>query len=96
MSKLAIAAETEEDKYDTTTRVVCYADSVEKVDKGSGRLLPVIDGVMKAMTFARQEEVKAWEQEFVPCEHTLCLEQEHSREIQSQGESHPAHGRLGS
>lgn len=28
---------------------------------------------MNAMTFSKREEVKAWEQEFVPCEHTLCL-----------------------
>lgn len=85
MSKLAIAAETEEDRYDTITKVVCYAESLNEVDKTSGKLPPVVDGVMKAMTFARQEEVKAWEQEFTPCEHTLYLEQEHSRQIESQG-----------
>jgi ubiquitin carboxyl-terminal hydrolase 5/13 len=46
----------------------------------------VVEGVLQAMTFARQEEVKAWEQEYTPCEHTLCLEQESSRKIESQGE----------
>lgn len=49
----------------------------------------VIDGVMKAMTFARQEEVKAWEQEFVPCEHTLCLQQQEGSQIASQGKNNP-------
>ena len=39
---------------------------------------------MKAMTFARQEEVKAWEQEFTACEHTLCLEQSPAKSIPSQ------------
>src|SRR5438876_675900 len=39
---------------------------------------------MNALTFARQEEVKAWEQEFTPCEHTLCLEQEEARQIEPQ------------
>jgi len=49
-----------------------------------GNLQALVDGVMKAMTFASQEEVKAWEQEFTPCEHTLCLEQQPSRQIASQ------------
>lgn len=49
-----------------------------------GRLQGVVDGVMKAMTFAKQEEVKAWEQEFTPCEHTLCLEQQAGKHIASQ------------
>lgn len=84
VTKLAIAAETEEDKYETTTRVKCYACQLADVDKSSGNLAAVVDGVLKAMTFAKREEVKAWEQEFVPCEHTLCLEQEASRQIESQ------------
>lgn len=82
LTKLAIAAETEEDRYDTTTRVVCYACRDEDVDKSSGRLPTVIDGVMKALTFSKREEVKAWEQEFVPCEHTLCLSQESPEKIE--------------
>jgi ubiquitin carboxyl-terminal hydrolase 5/13 len=84
LTKLAIAAETEEDKYNTATMVKCFQCGVSDVDKASGNLAEVVDGVMKAMTFARSEEVKAWEQEFTPCEHTLCLEQESSRQIESQ------------
>ncbi|KAL9106499.1 MAG: hypothetical protein Q9227_008478 [Pyrenula ochraceoflavens] len=84
ISKLAIAAETETDRYDTNTQVICYACQLQDVDKTSGKLAPVVDGIMKAMTFARQEEVKAWEQEFTPCEHTLCLEQQPSKQIESQ------------
>ncbi|KAL1998442.1 hypothetical protein VTN02DRAFT_6165 [Thermoascus thermophilus] len=84
MSKLAIAAETEEDRYDTMTRVICYACCEEDVDKSSGRLPAVIEGVMKALTFSKREEIKAWEQEFVPCEHTLCLVQHESKQIDSK------------
>ncbi|KAK2762831.1 hypothetical protein FQN54_001006 [Arachnomyces sp. PD_36] len=84
MSKLAISAESEEDRYDTETTVICYNCNVQNVDKASGKLPEVIDGVMKAMTFSRQEEVKAWEQEFVPCEHTLCLEQKQGPKDVSQ------------
>lgn len=84
MSKLAIAAETDEDRYDTTTRVICYLCGEDDVDKTSGRLATAIEGVFNAMTFSKREEVKAWEQEFVPCEHTLCLNQGDSRHIESR------------
>src|SRR5947207_5036220 len=84
ISKLAINAETEDDRYDTQTQVVCYQCQAENVDKAVGRLPAVVDGVMKALTFARQEELKSWEQEFTPCEHTLCLSQQPSKQIESQ------------
>ena len=85
MSKLAIAAETEEDRFDTTAKAVCYACHDNDVDKSLGKLPIVIDGVMKALTFSRREEIKAWEQEFVPCEHTLCLQQEPNKAIKPEG-----------
>lgn len=84
MSKLAIEAETEADRYEYSTRVDCFECAVKGVDKKAGKLPQVVDGVMKANTFARQEEVKAWEQEITPCEHTLCLEQGEPRQIASQ------------
>ena len=87
MTKLAIAAETEEERYDTKTRVECYECGVKEVDPSSGKLPSVIDGVLKANTFARQAEVQAWEQEMIPCEHTLCMEQNAARRIDSQGAS---------
>lgn len=58
------------------------------MDQSSGRLPAVIDGVMKANTFSRQEEVKAWEQEMTSCEHILTLSQEPKRQIQSQDLGH--------
>ncbi|KAH8704692.1 putative ubiquitin C-terminal hydrolase [Talaromyces proteolyticus] len=76
MSKLAISAETEEDHYDTATKVVCYKCEAEEIDDPTGKLATVVEGIMTAMTFSTREEVKAWEQEFVPCEHTLCLVQQ--------------------
>jgi ubiquitin carboxyl-terminal hydrolase 5/13 len=85
ISKLSIAAETEADRYDTITQVKCYECGVDDVDKSSGKLSQVVDAVLKANTFARQEEVKAWEQELTACEHTLCLEQEEARQIEAQG-----------
>jgi ubiquitin carboxyl-terminal hydrolase 5/13 len=85
ISKLAIEAETEEDRYDTKTFVKCFECGVDNVDVGAGKLPVVVEGVLKAATFARKAEVKAWEQEMVPCEHTLRLQQEEGRRIQSQG-----------
>lgn len=84
ISKLAILAETEDDRYDTTTEVRCYECGIEVVDKSSGKLSAVVDGVLRANTFAKQAEVQAWEQEITACEHTLCLEQEPARQIESQ------------
>lgn len=49
-----------------------------------------MDAVLKANTFARDQEVKAWEQELTACEHTLCLEQEATRQIESQSLGHCA------
>lgn len=88
ISKLSIAAETEADRYDTTTQVKCYECGVDDVDKSLGKLAQVVDAVLKANTFARQEEVKAWEQELTACEHTLCLEQDVARQPESQNLGH--------
>ncbi|KAL8805925.1 MAG: hypothetical protein Q9200_005242 [Gallowayella weberi] len=88
ISKLAIAAETEEDRYDTKTEVRCYECGTGDVDKNSGKLPAVVDGVLKANTFAKQAEVQAWEQEITACEHTLCLQQESARRIESQTLGH--------
>ncbi|KAL9580991.1 MAG: hypothetical protein Q9212_004159 [Teloschistes hypoglaucus] len=88
VSKLAIAAETEADRYDTRTEVRCYECGVGDIDKQSGKLPIVVDGVLKANTFAKQAEVQAWEQEITPCDHTLCVEQEQGRQIASQDLGH--------
>ncbi|KAI1372627.1 ubiquitinyl hydrolase [Hypoxylon crocopeplum] len=82
MTKLAIAAETDADRYDITTTVKCHECSTE-LDKTSPKLAPIVDSILKANTFSRQEEVKAWEQELTSCEHILLLQQHESRKIQS-------------
>ena len=88
MSKLAIAAETDADRYDTATEVRCSeCGPVDPVQHDG--LAAVVEGVLKASTFARQAEVQAWEQELTPCEHTLCLEQAAPRHIESQGQPPP-------
>ncbi|GAO15615.1 hypothetical protein UVI_02050470 [Ustilaginoidea virens] len=81
MSKLAIAAETEEDRYDMALAARCLDCNIN-LDITNSKLTPVVDGIMKANTFSRKEEVKAWEQELTSCEHILLLQQHESREIE--------------
>ena len=38
ISKLAIAAETEEDRYDLETKVMCYECGVDNIDLGQGKV----------------------------------------------------------
>ncbi|KAI5779231.1 hypothetical protein EDC01DRAFT_719033 [Geopyxis carbonaria] len=90
VSKLAIAAETESDKYDTHTAVICYQCGGKEVERTTGNLPEIIDGIMSAMTFSTQTEVQAWEQEITPCEHTLCLDQGPSKQLESQNLAHCA------
>ncbi|CAI4214965.1 unnamed protein product [Parascedosporium putredinis] len=82
MSKLAIAAETEEDKYDVATAVRCLDCDID-LDKTAPKLAGLIDGIMAASTFSRKEEVKAWEQELISCEHILLLNQQDSKPTES-------------
>ncbi|KAG6009687.1 hypothetical protein E4U43_008686 [Claviceps pusilla] len=84
MSRLAIAAETDEDRYDTTLTAKCHECNIE-LDIKNSRLTSVVDGIMVANTFSRKEEVKAWEQELTSCEHVLLMQQNESRKIE-QGE----------
>src|SRR3569833_1089896 len=87
MSKLAISAETETDRYDTALTVRCLECDVE-LDKSDASLSAVVDGVMSANTFSRKEEVKAWEQTLTSCEHILPLQQQEPRKIASQQLGH--------
>ncbi|KAI1306125.1 ubiquitin carboxyl-terminal hydrolase 14 [Xylaria venustula] len=81
ITKLAIAAETEADRYDISTVVRCLECGTE-LDKSHAKLAPLVDGILRANTFSRQEEVKAWEQEMSTCEHILMLQQAPSRKIE--------------
>lgn len=83
ITKIAIAAETEADRYDYRTSVQCLECGLDNIDMESGKVGAVVAGIMKANTFARQEEVKAWEQIYTSCEHILTLQQYESRQIKS-------------
>ncbi|KAK4142725.1 uncharacterized protein C8A04DRAFT_38101 [Dichotomopilus funicola] len=91
MSKLAIAAETEADRYDTTLSVKCLECGIDDIDKSNPTIAATVDAIMKANTFSRKEEVKAWEQELTSCEHILTLQQAPPRQIESQNLGHCSH-----
>ncbi|KAK3638617.1 ubiquitin C-terminal hydrolase Ubp14 [Elasticomyces elasticus] len=89
ISKLAIQAETEEERYDVQTSIHCFECGVSDLE-ASGAVGETVAGILRANTFAKSEEVKAWEQEMTACEHTLCLEQTTPRTIPSGSLSHCA------
>lgn len=94
MTKLAIVEEREEDKYDHHTTLKCWAcDPLQGSELPSASARPdvqsLVNGVMHSLSSARQSEVKAWEEEFTPCEHTLMLEQLAVGHIAPSGASRP-------
>lgn len=52
------------------------------------------DETMLSLSSARQSEVKAWEEEFEPCEHTLLLQQTSVGAIPASGLAHCANCEL--
>lgn len=83
MTKVAIAAESDTDKYEYKTVVRCQVCATE-FPSDALELSAVVDGVMCALSSAQQSEVKAWEQEMTACEHTLTLQQEPTRMLEDR------------
>ncbi|KAF9269771.1 ubiquitin carboxyl-terminal hydrolase 14 [Marasmius fiardii PR-910] len=81
MTKLAILEEREEDKYDYTTAIRCYKcnpDGVlvpETELNDQPKIGILMKDIMATQSSARKSEVQAWEEEILPCEHTLTLQQ---------------------
>lgn len=82
LTKLAISAEADADRYDYLTTVKCYACQTEL--PLTKEIEGVVETVMKSLSSAQQSEVKAWEQEMIACEHTLTLQQDSSRRLENQ------------
>lgn len=83
ITKLAIAAEKDADKYDHALSVKCLECNAA-VDATDPKIAPIVDGIMTSNTFSRKEEIKAWEQELTSCEHILLMQQDAPREIAGQ------------
>jgi uncharacterized UBP type Zn finger protein len=101
MTKLAIVEEREEDKYEHTLALRHYRASaaaataldssntifvpVEGIAQTNPHVRALVDGVMKSLSSGRQSEVQAWEEELLPCEHTLTLDQLATGHIPASG-----------
>ncbi|CAN8106564.1 unnamed protein product [Discula destructiva] len=83
ITKLAISAEKDEDKYDQAIYVKCL-ECDANIDAAHPKIAPVVDGILTSNTFSRKEEIKAWEQELAACEHILTLNQDEPRTIANQ------------
>ena len=75
LTKVQVVEAPEEDAYDYTHTVRCVA-----CDPAEGRVLPQTDelervtlGVLHARSSSHAAEVRAWEEELVPCAHTRAL-----------------------
>lgn len=72
MMKLAIEAETDEDRFFTELMLRDVVDGsllCIEVDLLSEAWKPIITGVLNAVSYSKKEEIQAWEQEIVPCKH---------------------------
>lgn len=79
IAKLAIEAEREQDRFETATYVKDLEYPGEKISSDS--MKSVVDGILDATSYAKKEEIQAWELEINPCEHILALEQKSASEI---------------
>ncbi|KAL4063737.1 hypothetical protein J3A83DRAFT_4453851, partial [Scleroderma citrinum] len=93
MTRLAIVQEREEDKWEHNTVLKCWKcdpESGREILAGTDMVKRVTEEVMNSLSSARQSEVKAWEEEITPCEHTLLLEQYATGSIPTEGLAHCA------
>ncbi|BGP37934.1 ubiquitin C-terminal hydrolase Ubp14 [Rhodotorula kratochvilovae] len=91
IKKLAIREEQpEEDKFDFYTQVRMYDGdrSTAKyvvVDEVDDKLNGLVAAVLSSMSSAQKSEVKAWEEEIVPCSHTRELVQPEPKKLEPAG-----------
>lgn len=89
ITKLAIIEEREEDKYVHLTVLKSYEDGLEHPELSADPLVQSLtDGLLKSLSSGRQAEVQSWEEEIIPCEHTLTLEQLATGPIPASGLAH--------
>jgi len=83
MTKLSIVEEHGEDKYEHVLALRWYPNAQEPVHLSPAdtaaitaaepRAKVLVNGVIHTLSSARQDAVQAWEEELLPCEHTLTL-----------------------
>ncbi|KAI9031682.1 hypothetical protein CLU79DRAFT_694306, partial [Phycomyces nitens] len=89
ISKLAIVPDSETIKYEFLTKVRCRACPGVQVPKdATPELNTIVEAILATLSSAKQSEVKAWEEEIYPCEHTLCLAQDPPKKLEAQDLAH--------
>ncbi|KAL0073545.1 hypothetical protein J3Q64DRAFT_1775672 [Phycomyces blakesleeanus] len=89
ISKLAIVPDSETIKYEFFTKVRCRACPGVEVSKDTTpELNAIVEAILATLSSAKQSEVKAWEEEIYPCEHTLCLTQDSPKKLETQDLAH--------
>lgn len=95
ISKIAIVMENEEPQYEYVTKIRCYAcNGAEEAKEATPQLNAIVEAVLSSISSAKQSDIKAWEEEIVPCEHTLCLVQDEPKKLEQQALAHCANCEL--
>lgn len=78
VTRLEVVEKRDEDLYDYEYKAVCMA--CDPIDGREIAMTPamqaVVDGIQRATSSARRDEVQAWEEDIRPCKHTQTLTQE--------------------
>ncbi|KAF9084195.1 hypothetical protein BGX23_010750 [Mortierella sp. AD031] len=94
ITKIAVVAEDDADKYEYFTEVKCYECGGVEVDQTVGQIPQVVEAIMKSLSASRQSEIKAWEEEIVSCDHIRNLQQDPAKVVSAEN-AHCANCDLG-
>ncbi|WFD34367.1 ubiquitinyl hydrolase 1 [Malassezia cuniculi] len=76
LTKLAVTAETDADRFDYKYTPRCYACSPSGTEiESTPEIEKAVAGIIDASSAAHASEVQAWEEDIVPCQHTESLVQ---------------------
>lgn len=76
IAKLEIKDTKESDVYDILNTIYCLkCDLNYSLQESPLKIQNLVDSILKSNSSAREDEIKAWEQEIVPCEHSIEIAQ---------------------
>lgn len=82
IAKLEIKENKESDIYDSIHTIYCAeCDSNQSVEDVPLKLQNLVESILKTNSSNRDDEIKAWEQEIYPCEHSIELIQQKYTDI---------------
>lgn len=74
IAKLEIKETKESDIYDILNTIYCAECNTNfPLDQSAIKIQNLVQSILSANSSAREDEIKAWEQEIVPCEHSIDL-----------------------